>query len=377
MKILIIHQPGTAGVARHVLDLVSGLSKSNIDVWVIYSKDETGSYYRQSMDSLKQRGVKFKDIPMRRSIGFYDFISYLKIMRFILENGPFDIVHSHASKAGALTRLIPLKLNLVYSPHAYVTMNKSLSRFASLFYTHLEKLLSMRGVTVVTSIKEGKEAVRIGLNHNKTHLIYHGSESLCCDSENITNRDLYRQKWGVDSDTIILGSVARYDFQKDHAFAVKFMFWLHSTYNFKVKLVFVGDGEEKVAIENLINKLDIKDKVIMESPANFKDVMPAFDFYFMHSHYEGFPYVLVDAMFFGLPLLCRNVGGAEIVHDGINGVYLDDFSPERSALKFLKCIRTPQNITDFSNASRQSSSSFRLKDMIENYINFYNSIKNR
>ena len=127
----------------------------------------------------------------------------------------------------------------------------------------------------------------------------------------------------------------------------------------------------------MINKLDIKDKVIMESPANFKDVMPAFDFYFMHSHYEGFPYVLVDAMFFGLPLLCRNVGGAEIVHDGINGVYLDDFSPERSALKFLKCIRTPQNITDFSNASRQSSSSFRLKDMIENYINFYNSMKNR
>ena len=164
----------------------------------------------------------------------------------------------------------------------------------------------------------------------------------------ITNRDLYRQKWGIDSDTIILGSIARYDFQKDHAFAVKFMFWLHSTSNFKVKLVFVGDGEEKATIENLINKLDIKDKVIMESPANFKDVMPAFDFYFMHSYYEGFPYVLVVAMFFGLPLLCRNVGGAEIVRDGINGVYLDDFSPERSALKFLNSVRKPQNIIDFS-----------------------------
>jgi glycosyltransferase involved in cell wall biosynthesis len=375
MRILIIHQPGNAGVARHVLDLVTGLNQSEIDVSVIYSESQIGSYYRKRMESLRTSGVIFKNIPMRREVGFNDLLCFIKIVIYIFRNGPFDIIHSHSSKAGALTRLLPFKFKQVYSPHAYITMNDSLGKLSLYFYKCLEKILSLRCHTIVTSRKELSEALNLGICQKRVKLLYHGSECASSIEEKISNRNFYRKKWRISENQIVLGSIARYDLQKDHAFAVKFINHLDQFSSSIYKLVLVGDGPEKKKITDLVSKYGIEDRILFEAPADYTKIMPAFDFYFMHSKYEGFPYVLLDAMFYGLPILSRNVGGSEIVNDGVNGIFLDQLTPEESSVKFIEKSISPQKIRHLSNASVKTSICFEINKMIENYISFYNVIK--
>lgn len=85
------------------------------------------------------------------------------------------------------------------------------------------------------------------------------------------------------------------------------------------KLVIVGDGEERGALESLARDLGVADAVrftgdLDAAPAIFRDVADAA---VLSSHWEGLPLVLLEAGFFGLPCVSTNVGGVSelIEHD--------------------------------------------------------------
>ena len=86
------------------------------------------------------RSLKHVCCSLRRSMHSSDLSAVRFIRRYMREFGPFDVIHGHSSKGGALSRLAALgsDVRVFYTPNALVTMDPRLSPLKRLFYQAVE-----------------------------------------------------------------------------------------------------------------------------------------------------------------------------------------------------------------------------------------------
>jgi len=88
----------------------------------------------------------------------------------------------------------------------------------------------------------------------------------------------------------------------------------------QARLVIVGDGPLRTELEARVNALGLADRVFLPGFIDGRWAMRGFDIFALPSEYEGFPYVLLEAMAEGLPIVATCVGGADqAIVDGENG----------------------------------------------------------
>jgi len=92
------------------------------------------------------------------------------------------------------------------------------------------------------------------------------------------------------------------------------------------KLYVIGEGDKRPALQQLINELQLNDKVLLvgERSRPFAGMENA-DLFLFGSYYDGFPNVLLEAGAHGIPVVAFNVPGgiAEIVTPE-NGILVED-----------------------------------------------------
>lgn len=118
---------------------------------------------------------------MRRAPGPSDLPSFRAISRIIRGAGPFDVIHGHSSKAGALTRLrLPgPHVPRVYTPHAFRTMDPTLGRGGRLIYGGIESLLAWFFTDQLVTVSEDEfaHALSLGLPQERMSVIVNGVEA--------------------------------------------------------------------------------------------------------------------------------------------------------------------------------------------------------
>ncbi len=89
----------------------------------------------------------------------------------------------------------------------------------------------------------------------------------------------------------------------------------------------IGEGERRSALQQLVNELQLQDKVFLEGERGqpFSGMEDA-DLFLMGSYYEGFPNAALEAGAHGIPVIAFNVPGgiAEIIADNENGILIED-----------------------------------------------------
>lgn len=92
--------------------------------------------------------------------------------------------------------------------------------------------------------------------------------------------------------------------------------------NKEAKLTIYGEGEERSALESIIQNLSLQKHVSI--PGTISDIQGTliqYDAFIFPSLYEGFPNALCEAMSIGLPVIASNVtGNKDIIDDGENGL---------------------------------------------------------
>ena len=378
MRVLILVE-ACGGVARHVTDLCAGLKSRGIDVHLLYSPVREDAVLRNGLERLAALAVPLKTIAMGPAPRLADLGAWCAIRQYIKDNGPFDIIHGHSSKAGALARLAVGggRAVKVYTPHAFVTMNPDMGLPGRLLYRGLEHCLALLGDAVIATspaeLVHARSVLRIP--EKKLFLVPNGIALPVGMPESA--RDELRKAWGVQDDEVVIGTVSRFVPQKDPELLIR-AFARVAPGHRKARLVMVGDGPLRQQIEKAAEVHGISRAVVLPGYVDGGQAMVAFDIFALSSRYEGFPYVLLDALAVGLPIVTTAVGGAELaVAEGLNGFVVPVGGEREMADRLTRVVASPAERQRMGVISLARGRDFGAAGMTNDTVAVYASLLDR
>ena len=370
LRVLLVTQASGGGVGRHFLDLAQGLSAEGVHVTSLYAPRKLDTLFRTR---LKAGGLPpMHEINMRRAIHPLDAVDLWRLIRMIRRLGPFDLIHGHSSKGGALARLAARRLGIpsVYTPHAVITLDPTLSSWERRVYGRIERWLAGRtGAIIAVSDDEADHLGELGIDARMVHLIPNGAPPI-----DFPSRDAARSRLGITPDEVVVGFVGRLSAQKApelllDAFASAF------ERNLTVRLAMVGSGPLDAAIRKQIHKLNLGSRVSLLGDVVATDVMPAFDVFCLSSRYEAMPYVYLEALAAGLPIVSTLVGGATMcVEPGENGLLVppNNVAALSSAMQML--VLDVELRARFAAASVSMATRFTAQRMVQRTLRVYDQV---
>lgn len=117
------------------------------------------------------------------------------------------------------------------------------------------------------------------------------------------------------------------------------------------KWVICGDGEERSALEKMINKAGLNEKVmLLGTIKNMEDQYKQASMFVLTSDIEGLPMVLLEAKSWGLPLISFDImtGPSDIIRNNINGYLIDNYSTTEMTNKIINLIDNVEKRKIFS-----------------------------
>ncbi len=109
------------------------------------------------------------------------------------------------------------------------------------------------------------------------------------------NRIRVREELGLSANDFVIGHVGRFTAPKNHRFLVH-LFYEVCKHRQDAKLLLIGVGKERLAVQELCKRLSIEDKVIFAGRrSDIGAVMSAMDVFCLPSIFEGLGNVLIEA----------------------------------------------------------------------------------
>lgn len=271
-----------------------------------------------------QLGIQPITIPeMTRDINpRNDRLAYQKIAQLIDWFQP-DIVHTHASKAGALGRLAASnkKVNkIVHTFHGNV-FHSYFNQAKTSAYISIERSLAKRTNRIVAisplQKKELVEVYRIA-EEDKVKVIPLGFDLDRFEIDQEEKRALFRMTYNLDEDEIAIGIIGRLVEIKNHRLFIEIAAQLIKKTGKKLRFFIIGDGDLKHDLMAYADQKGIKasnapnkeSSMIFTSWIKNIDVAVAgLDIIVMTSKNEGTPVSLIEAQAGKRAIVTTDVGG--------------------------------------------------------------------
>lgn len=315
--------------------------------------------------------IPFQRVPFNKK----NFIAYKLLKRLIIQE-KYDLVHTHTPVASIMVRLVCRKMNSIkvfYTAHGfhffkggpiiywiiYFSLEKYLSRFLSL-------LITINSEDYNNSLKykfKAKKIVKIegvGIDLSKF------------TQQNIFLKEEYRNKFQFSSDDFILIYVAELSNRKNQEIAILAINKLKVSIP-NIKLILVGDGIKKNYYRKLINKFKLEPNVkLLGYRKDVPALMQMSDLALSTSKQEGLPVNLLEGMATGLPLIVSNSrGNIDLVTDGFNGCVFEKNDFKSLSLKIYELYNNPEKMLEFSSRNLNLIKKYSIEKILKDLSNLY------
>jgi sugar transferase (PEP-CTERM/EpsH1 system associated) len=148
----------------------------------------------------------------------------------------------------------------------------------------------------------------------------------------------------------------------------------------RVRLILVGDGELRVALECEAARLGIAERTWFAGDRDdVAALMRAFDLFVLPSLGEGISNTLLEAMATGLPAVATRVGGnPELVDDGITGALVPPGDPQALAMAMLPFLEDAKLRDRCGMAARaEVERRFDWERCVDQYLALYDELLGR
>jgi len=153
-----------------------------------------------------------------------------------------------------------------------------------------------------------------------------------------------REKWGIKVESKVILTVCRLDKNKGVDVLLKSV---GTWKNENVKVLVVGDGVERKALEELSSTLGLNEKVIFLGQRGKLELLELYnlsDIFVLASYAEGLPRVLLEAMACGCVPVVTDVGSvSSVVVSGDNGFTVEPGNHLQLAEKERKVLAMPED----------------------------------
>ncbi|MBR2521484.1 MAG: polysaccharide pyruvyl transferase CsaB [Oscillospiraceae bacterium] len=249
------------------------------------------------------------------------FFETLKKLDRLIEEGGYDIVHCHGSKANMYGAIIKLRrrvcvITTVHSDYRLDYLGRPLRRLTfgvintlalrMLDYRicvsdHMKKLLIDRGF-----LPEGIFVIRNGVDHSAPSVAVPRGEFLA--------------RYGISEDCTVAGIAARLSPVKDIGTLID-AFAAASRKLEGLRLLIAGDGEEEASLKERAQRSGAADKIVFAGWLGDMDSFyNAVDINTLTSLSEGFPYSIVEGARMGCATVSSDVGGIYmLIKNGVTG----------------------------------------------------------
>lgn len=279
--------------------------------------DRTTSYIAK----LREKGVILHNIEFARSpINFSNLKAY-KVLKKIINNGQFDLIHCHTPTASMMTRLAAKNARkkgsvVMYTCHGFHFHNVAPKKNWLIYYP-IEKILSKYCDYIVTINKEDYDRAKTFHCKNIRYI-----PSVGVDINRIKNltvdKACKKEEIGVPPSSILILSVGELIERKNHEIIIKA---LAKVANPNIYYAIAGKGPLKDKLLKLADKVGLSNRIVLLGfRTDVFELYHAADISAFPSKIEGLGLAGVEAMAAGVPLVSSNVHGIlDYVIDGKTG----------------------------------------------------------
>jgi glycosyltransferase involved in cell wall biosynthesis len=307
-----IRQGQIGGGESHLLSLVENLDKTRFEPVVLSFTDGP------MVDRLKQMGIQTEVIYTEKP---FDISKWKRVQQFINANN-IQLVHAHGTRANSnvFWGTKKLKLPLVYTIHGWSFHDDQQSLIKKIRVMGEQLLTRKSDVNISVSASNQQTGKRYFPSFESV-VVNNGIDQLKFDPSR-SFKDV-RSELGIPKDVTLVLFVARFIHQKQplkliSAFA-KAVKQLPS-----LRLLMVGDGDQKQQALEMVKQSGITDQVIFAPfRQDVPDVLAAADIFVLPSLWEGLPIGLLEAMAMGKAIIGTQVDGtSEVIQHNVNGLLL-------------------------------------------------------
>jgi glycosyltransferase involved in cell wall biosynthesis len=328
-------------------------------------------------------GLEPEIVPsLQREINFKKDREAYQTIRQIIKDFKPDIVHTHASKSGAIGRLAALKENvpvIVHTFHGHV-FHSYFGTLKTLFYKSVERYLAKKSTAIITiSNLQKKELVfeHQIIPENKAKVINLGFDLKKFQTNREEKRLSFVNTYNIDEEEVCIGIIGRLTDIKNHRFFFEVIEEVVKHTKLKIRAFIIGGGE----LEENLKKEALKIEQTLNKPIftftswiqNVDVPLARLDVVCLTSLNEGTPVSLIEAQASNVVVMSTNVGGVkDIVEEGKTGYVIEDFSKSHYAEKLVDLVENKEKRLKMSqNGWDYVQKKFHYKTLCENMENLY------
>jgi len=271
-------------------------------------------------------------LPSKGKLAFFPMdILYLA---YLIRKEKVDLVHAHHRYPAFLTSLLRrfLKIKLITTVHNRFPDKGKISLWGD------KAIAVSQGIADWMMQECAADPALISVIHN-------GIRTPVVHSEEVLSA--LRTELGLPPDTTLLCSVGRLTRQKNYPSLFRA---LAQTSPSNWLLLLVGEGEDRAALEKQAADLGLQDKIrFLGHRKDVDKIMQISQMFVLSSAWEGFPYVIIEALANGLPIVATDVGGvSEGVLDNKTGYLVPPDDDNVLAEKIGALLSSPELRSQFS-----------------------------
>jgi len=382
----LVTQSELGGAQKYVLDLTRGMREKYNVVVGIGEQGERGWLAEQ----LAEEKIEYHYLAnLKRDITPYrDLMALWDVARLIRQVKP-DILHLNSSKVSVVgsfaTKLLnrSLRPKVVYTAHGWA-FNEPLSQKKRKLYYQAEKMSAQYKdrVICISRFDQRTATEEKVIPENKLTLIPNGLAPV----EFLPREEARQRVWQqIDPDgelspenrqeKTIIGTIGNLYKNKGFTYLINAAKMLVD-YGLDIKLVIIGEGEERQDLEDWIAQLRLQNNVfLLGSIQSASQWLSALDIYVCSSVKEGLSYTIIEAMQAGLPIVATDIGGnPDLIADGKEGILAKPGDAEALATGIIKILNHSQKQALGQNARQKAINQFSLEKMTADTQKLYTEL---
>jgi glycosyltransferase involved in cell wall biosynthesis len=274
----------------------------------------------------RRRGLSVRMVHCQ---GRADWRAVRQIEACIDEDG-IELLHTHGYKADLYGYVAARRSGkpIVATCHNWLGGTATLG-----IYNHLDRVALKRfhGLAAVSD-SVAQRLLDSGVSPKKIRTIANGIDVQAFERANPL------PMLNFEKNKVVVGMVARLDLQKGFKYLLRAARELCRTLP-GLKVVIVGEGPDRKAIEDMIQRFGLQTNVILAGQySDMPGIYAAMDIFVLPSLNEGLPMTILEAMAASKPVIATRVGAIpKVIKDGHTGLLVDpgDVDGLRDALARL------------------------------------------